>query len=309
MNWTYSPEDRVKTISVFLRKRAPKTYYDFSFEMPNIEDLCMRSNYLGAVVALDYGFWRLEKGKLNIDYYLWHGTQLKGANFLWTKSKSKLSEDPTFFTAERLANLTKEDFQDWLKDDSGNIPFKDPNRRYSLILDFGRKLSKVESLQKAYQNAEGNLESLIYFMEGFHAYSDFPFFKKAHLLCKIMERIGQWKMVESNDFKKLPPIDYHLMNIAWKLGIVVLPPPTEQKLANYELLTSNHEFLIRFRCAEAYQRLASQSGLDPYMIDDIMWMESRKNCQKEPYSCTDCLFDTVCSKNKTGFPLIETFRY
>jgi hypothetical protein len=309
MNWMDLEEERIKTLANFLKKNAPKTYYDFSLERPDVEDIDLLTNYLGAVIALDYGFWRLEKGKFRIDYYVWQGKQLKGATFLWTKSKLKSNEDPFFFTTKQLANLSREDFYKWLEDSSGSIPFKDPDKRYSLILDYGQKLSRVGSLQKVYEKVKGNLRRFVYAMEDFAAYSDFPFCKKAHLLCKIMERIRKWKMVEDPDFKKIPPIDYHLMNIAWKLGIVKLPSLTEQKLGNYKLLPSGHEFVMRFKCVEAYGELASHSGLDPYKIDDIMWMESRKNCQEEPYTCNKCLFDAICLKDKTGFPLVETHRY
>lgn len=309
MNWMSLREDRIKILANFLKQNAPKTYYDFSLERPNIEDIDLLTNYLGAVIAVDYGFWRLEKGKFRVDYYAWQEQQLKGATFLWTKSKLKLDEDPLFFTTQELANLSREDFRNWLEDDSGRIPFKDPNKRYSLILDYGQKLSRVSSLQKVYENVKGSLKGFVYFMEGFDAYSDFPFCKKAHLLCKIMERIRKWKMIEDSDFKKIPPIDYHLMNMAWKLGIVELPSLTEQKLCNYEILPSGHESVIRFKCAETYLRLAGYSGLDPYKIDDIIWMESRKNCQEEPYTCSKCLFDAICLKDKTGFPIVETYRY
>jgi hypothetical protein len=309
MNWLDLEEERIRKLGTFLKKNAPKTYYDFSFEKPDVEDINLLTNYIGAVIALDYRFWRLEKGKFKIDYYAWRGKQLKGANFLWTKSQLKLKEDPSFFATQQLANLSKEDFRKWLKDTSGSVPFEDADKRYSLIQNFGQNLLKVGSIQKVYELVEGSLKRFVYFMEGFDAYSDFPFYKKAHLLCKIMERIGKWKMIEDSDFRKIPPIDYHLMNMAWKLGILRLPSLIEQKLSKYELLPPGYEFVMRFKCAKAYLELANLSGLDPYKMDDIMWMESRKKCQKEPYKCPKCLFDTICPKDKTGFPLVETHRY
>lgn len=309
MNWMKHKEKRIRELAGFLREKAPKTYYDFSLEMPRIGDLDLSTNYLGTVVAIDYGFWRRENGKFKADYYTWQGQQLKGATFLWTKSNLILKRAPFFFAPQNLANLGKEDFRKWLMDDSGSVPFKDPSKRLSLILDYGQKLSKVGSLQRVYERVKGSLEAFVYFMEDFNAYSDFPFCKKAHLLCKIMERVEKWKMKESSDFRKIPPIDYHLMNMGWKLEMIELPSLTEQKLEKYEPLTPSHEFIVRYRCAEAYQRLANYSGLDPYKIDDIMWRESRKNCQKEPYRCSTCLFDSVCPKAKTGFPLVETHRY
>ena len=165
------------------------------------------------------------------------------------------------------------------------------------------------SIQKIYESANGSLEAITTFMEKISAYSDFPFYKKVHLLCKIMERLGHWKVMENSNFYKIPPMDYHLMNMAWKLEMINLPSLTEEKITNYELLPSEHEFLIRHLCANAYRKLASYSGLDPYKIDDIMWMESRRRCQEEPYNCNACHFNPICRKLKTGFPLVETIRY
>jgi len=65
-----NPKERIKVVGDFLKENAPNTYYDFSLEMPDIEDIDLLTNYLGAVIALDYGFWRFEKGKFKIDYYL-----------------------------------------------------------------------------------------------------------------------------------------------------------------------------------------------------------------------------------------------
>ena len=300
---------RIEALGDFLKKNLPKTLYDFSVETPDIRDICLLTDYLGAVIALDYGFWRLEKGRFKVDYSLLKGEHLKGATFLWTKSRLKLEENPYFFKAVRLANLSSEEFREWLEDDTGRIPFKDPDRRYSLILDYGRRLLEVGSIQRIYENENASLKGFCSAMENFDAYSDFPFCKKAHLLCKIMERIGRWRMIEDPDFRKIPPIDYHLVNMAWKLGLIELLSSTEQRLVSYELLPPGDEFLIRTKSVDAYLKLAERSGLDPYRIDDIMWMESRKNCQREPYTCDECLFDSVCLKDKVGFPLVETHRY
>jgi len=301
--------ERIACVADFLKAQPKKPQYDFSVEIPPMVDPDLTANYVGAVVSLDYGFWRIQEGKFEADFYTLNGQKVKGATFLWMKSKALLISKPSFFTAEHLQKLSPENFIDWLKDDAGIVPFKDEQLRLKLIVDYGQTLKKVGgSLHKRYlQNP--SLENILTMMEQFEAYRDYPLFKKAHLLCKILQRINQWTVVESTAYPKIPPIDYHLMNMAWKLGLVSLSRRIQTKLEKYQPLKPKEELRFRCLCANAYLEMSRQSKIDAYNIDDVMWMESRKNCQTPPYNCCACLFQNFCNKGQTGFPVVSTYRY
>jgi len=302
-------EKRVAEIATLLKAKAPARFYDFSVEIPSATDPEVIANYVGAVVALDYGFWRINNKTFEVDFYPLSGQKVKGSTFLWSKSKPLLTEKPAFFTAQHLQNLSEEDYVQWLSDDSGNVPFKDASIRLKLIRNYGQILASIGGSLHQIYCADHSLANILTTMEKFEAYRDFPLYKKAHLLCKILQRIKQWMVIESPLYPKIPPIDYHLMNLAWKLGLVEITLDLEELFTAYAPLPSIVELTFRLRCADAYLQMSKLSGIDAYNIDDIMWMESRKNCQLTPYCCSECLFNTVCQKNKQGFPVINTYRY
>lgn len=303
-------DEAIKKVAEVLPKNFQP--YNFSVEAPE-GPITLILNYLGAVVALDYGFWRINGKQFVADYFSFNGETLKGASYLWRIARTKLEEDPEFFTATKLANLSFKEFITWITDDKGNT-FKDPEQRYWLLRDYGLKLLQLADglLHNIYRQARGELGPILLKLENFAAYRDFPLFKKAHLLCKITSRRGFWKLKETKHFPKLPPIDYHLMNLAWKLQLVTVPKPIEKYFINYQPIPEQIELLFRWECAKAYRKLAELSQYDPYILDDIFWRNSRMHCQNPPYNCSQCLFKNVCpSKNgrKVGFPVVETYRY
>jgi hypothetical protein len=297
---------RVKEIASFLEANATKQFYDFSEEKPPTTDVNVVADYYGVVIALDYGFWRFRDGKFEADFYMVNGKPVKGATFLWMKSKTLFTSNPSFFSLKNLRDLRGDGFIEWLCDDSGKVPFKDPKTRFNLAKDFAEQMWD-HPIHKSFMEGQQKIATLAQLLERCMAYADAPFCKKAHLLAKIMERQGYWTVADPEN--KLPPIDYHLINMAVKLNLIEVATDITPKLAACQALSPDDEWRLRSACADAYRALGHQSGVDPYKLDDILWSESRRNCQIAPYNCKQCLFDPVCHKNVVGFPVVETYRY
>jgi len=331
--------EQCKLIGRFLReKRKGYKYYMFDDPKEN-PDLSLGreidANYYGAVIDIDHHFWRFSNGKLDIgdgtlvaDYGLLNGQRLKGATFLWVKSKMMLDKDSNFFSAKNLANLSKEMFESWLSDDSGEIPIFDPDTRLMLTRQLGRKLLERYNgnFDEIYEKSghrllwNGFLGGFLTRCEEFEGYRDPIFFKKANLLAKVMERRGLWKFKDPEN--KNPPINYHIPNIAYKTGMIVLPPPLMAKIREKTPLNEDDEFKLRLATVEAYRIVASESGIDPYKIDDDAWNESRKYCQEPPLNCDGvnerrpCFWRDVCAAynvkpelRQLTIPLVDTHRY
>jgi len=139
-------------------------------------------------------------------------------------------------------------------------------------------------------------------MDRASAYYDPVFHKKANLLAKVMERRGLWKFNDPEN--KLPPIDYHLQNLAIKQGLVrILSVDLRIKLKHAIEISLREEYEIRRSCAVAYKYICSLADIDPYYLDDIYWGYGRKNCQLSPPDCNGsetgepCPFRTVCLAN------------
>jgi hypothetical protein len=294
-------------------------------------------NFYGGVINIDHHFWRKEGEVIIPDFGTIRGEKIKGATFLWRKSISMLEKNPDFFSANNLAKMSKELYVEWLSDDSGKIPIYDPgNVRLELTRDFGRKLLEkyYGSLENIYRKSGHRLLPLeadrlpsdmprlgfLTACEIFDAYRDFPFYKKANLVAKVLERRGLWKFEDPEN--KKPPIDYHLQNIAYKTGMVMLSPRLERIIKKRWLLRPDEEFDLRSACVKAYEIVSRVSGIEPYHLDDHPWNESRKYCWKLPPNCDGegekrpCLFREACAaynSNPTlkelAIPLVDTYRY
>jgi hypothetical protein len=323
-------EEKCKEIGRFIgEKTKDYDYYKFDnpAENPDLNfGIEIISNFYGCVINIDHHFWHLENGKLIFEFGWIDGNKYKGATFVWRKSIKMLNKNPDFFSAESLANLSEDLYQEWLSDDTGRIPIYDPDEiRLKLTRDFGEKLSKYYngSFHEIYEKSGHKLAGREGFLERceiFEGYRDSPFYKKAHLAAKILERRKVWKFKDQEN--KIPPIDYHLQNMAYKLGMIDIPSDLKRKIKENVPLNSKEEYELRKACGKVYKIVTRESGIDAYCLDDHFWNESRKYCQELPLNCDGknekraCIFREVCDAyNKSPelrqltIPLVETYRY
>jgi len=335
-------ESRCTAVGIMLRDKLKNyKYYMFDdpLENPDLGKFEREPvmDFYGGVINIDHHFWRKEGEAVIPDFGLINGEKIKGATFLWRKSISMLEKNPDFFSAKNMANMPKELYVEWLSDDTGKIPIYDPeNIRLQLTRDFGRKLlEKYDgTIDNIYRKSGHQLLPLeadwmprdipqIGFLTGcevFDAYRDFPFYKKANLVAKVLERRGLWKFEDPEN--KKPPIDYHLPNIAYKTGMVTLSQTLESVIRKRWLLRPDEEFDLRLASVKAYEIVSTMSGIEPYHLDDHPWNESRKYCQKLPPNCDgegekrQCLFREACAAynsnpklKELSIPLVDTYRY
>jgi hypothetical protein len=323
-------EEKCKQIGRFLREKTKDhKYYKFDNPMENPElnpDIEILSNFYGSVININHHFWHLENGKLILEFGLIYGEKFKGATFLWRKSKIMLDKDPNFFSAKSLSNLSEDIYCEWLSDDRGKIPIYDTDKhRLRVTRDFGIKLLNYKgSFNEVYEQSDHKLLSngngFLERCEIFEGYGDRPFYKKANLVAKILERRGIWKFKDPEN--KIPPIDYHLQNMAYKLGMIDIPNNLKRKIKGNVFLNYQEEYNLRQACVKAYKTIAIESCTDPYYLDDHFWGESRKYCQEVPLNCDGmnekraCLFREVCTAYSSDkelkqltIPLVDTYRY
>jgi hypothetical protein len=323
-------EEQSKKIGNYFRRRKRNLdeYYKFGDIKGDEENPPLSygietiANYYGAVANIDHHFWRLDNGKMILDYGLINGQKIKGATYLHIKSRQMLDKNPHFFDPENLRKLSEKLYEEWLKDETGVIPIYDPDKvRLRLTRNFGEMLSihykgnflelYERSKHRLIDNGNGFLERC----EIFDGYRDPYLFKKANLVAKIMERRGLWKFEDPEN--KIPPIDYHLQNVAIKSGIVkIISKELKKKIKNKEFLTLDEELELRMACKEAYKIIYDISGIDPYYLDDDIWYEGRKYCQFEPPNCEGAFLSPICLANNSNpklknysQPLVETWRY
>ncbi|MCE4603766.1 MAG: hypothetical protein F7B20_02230 [Aeropyrum sp.] len=239
--------------------------------------------YFLVMVAMDHRLSRPSK-----PYEAVVGSRLyHGADLLYRLGAAKLSSDPDFFTAERLSKLTADDVKDWLSAGASRPP--DIEVRARLLRDLGEKLLRnyggsawsliVESRGRLrYGVGEGFVDRL----KIFTAYQD-PVEKKAFLLAKFLERRGVVRF--SDPENKELPIDNHLARLAVRTGIVGVSEDLLERIRRGLEFEPIDDVLLRLAARRAWKVVSQSSGLDPFVLDDFLWMFGRKCCTRDHPTC------------------------
>lgn len=251
------------------------------------------------------------------------GAFFKGAELLWKLGELKWRRDRGFFKPARMMKVGDREVTEWLTAPSG-VTVKGPGLRAILLRDAARWLMKLYegSSLKLIEEASGSCRKLLELLRPFKAFND-PVAKKPYLLIKLLERAGLFKVLDRGWLRV--PVDNHVARIALRLGLV---EPTTQRRA-----TLSYDVKLRMEVREAWQAVASRAGVDPLVLDDLLWPLGRELCRRElakcvkgeveadllrrlaPWSWERCPFEDVCRgmredwRRKLREPLTATWWY
>jgi hypothetical protein len=137
-----------------------------------------------------------------------------------------------------------------------------------------------------------------------------PMMKKAVLLAMVLFNRPE-HFLEVSDEDRWPPIvDYHLIRVSSRLGMVKFEPGLAEVIESRRHLEEWTGELIREATREAVELLTVLSGLSPADIDGALWMGRRYCPEMSEPNCTKCIFDSVCEKDTKKFqPVYRTDNY
>ena len=239
--------------------------------------------YFLVMVAMDH---RLGRGSRQYEAEV-DGVKFHGADLLYRLGAKKFSEDPGFFTAERLSKVTDSEVISWLSAGSARPP--DPHVRAELLRDLGVKLKALYDgdpfnlvVSSGGYLRRGVGEGFIDLLKAFKAYQD-PVEKKAFLLAKFIERREVVVFQDPQD--KEVPVDNHLTRVALRTGIVRVDPNTLEAIAAGVPFRPQEDVMLRLAVREAYRLVAQYAGVDPFIMDDFLWLFGRRCCTFSSPSC------------------------
>ncbi|MCE4611410.1 MAG: hypothetical protein F7B17_05510 [Desulfurococcales archaeon] len=272
-----------RTMSKAVSKLPVDPFTDPRFYPPEDADRETVTMYFLVMVAMDHRLSRPGKPY----EALVKGRRFHGADLLYRLGALKLEEDPKFFTAERLARVSEREVEEWLS--VGEVKPPDVEVRAKLLRDIGSKLLSIYggSAYRVIVESKGYLrrgvgEGLIDRLKVFTAYQD-PVEKKAFLLAKFLERRGVVRFLDSEN--KEVPVDNHLVRIALRLGIVSVDRGLMERIRSRAELDWREDVILRLAVREAYKIVAEAGGIDPFILDDFLWMFGRKCCTRENPVC------------------------
>ncbi|MBI2099083.1 hypothetical protein HYT45_01550 [Candidatus Uhrbacteria bacterium] len=322
-------EEQVKRVAEFLKANPPKTtplnFYSVVGKSGEVIVLDKMYPPLGHPNAVDYfffaclhqyGFWYDDSHGYNRPMVgVLGGKELKGSDLLWTLFRRAFESNPEFFTPQFLSRISPRELTEiFFKDDVGT-QWPDFDQRFALTRGYGQGLhmgtSPVEYVDWANNNQQP-IKQFINVVSGLTGYNGDRFNKKATLLAMALaNRPEQFlKVKDSGEWN--PIVDYHLMRVALRLGLVDLEAVagTVKKISGRRWVASIEEEAIREEVFRAMQKVIAQSGLSMSAIDVTFWL-ARKYCPEmsEP-DCEKCMFNSVCEHRVGLFqPVFRTTSY
>ena len=295
-----------------LESYEPDPFTDPRFYPPRGTGPELTARYFLVMVAMDHRLSRPGRPYEGIV----DGKRYHGADLLYALGARKLREDPGFFDPKNLSSITPDDVKRWLQSDDGVEP-PDPELRAALLRDLGRRLIECfsGSVERMLEESRGLLRGhprgergLLDNLRCFLAFND-PVEKKSHLLAKFLERRGLFKA--RDPWHKHVPVDNHVTRLALRTGLV-RPAGGVTHLFGPEApeVDPETDVYIRMVVRRAWDLVAGHAGVDPYLLDDLLWAGGRACCRQDMLACIHgcsekcaklgfcrggrCMLDAIC---------------
>jgi len=274
-------------------------------------------DFFFAVTMHQFGFWYgSNEGYLEPIYGTMQGHRVKGSDWLWSASlKIYRTKGPWFFDPRHLASLSTTEARQWFADDEGPVPLPDFEQRLAITKDFGRTMHESccwtpETILNLINKGEKPLWNFLLLTRRLPGYDCDPFFKKNTLLAMILTHRPE-KFLQPAHNEQWPPIvDYHLVRLALRLGLVKLSGSEYTRNRNRLWVSREMEYRIRHSVFDALLEIIQQSGKSMHAVDKIMW-HARAYCSEMTVPhCHNCALQDACEKHITMFqPIYRTMNH
>lgn len=263
-----------------------------------------------------YGFWRGDKnGYVGPLFGVFNEKKEKGSTLVWKSAKRALDKNPDIFSPSNLVQINSiNKLAEIFYDDNGFINFPDPNTRLILTQEYSKWFIRHQTTpSKIVHGANSQKETLKTFrkmLRKIPGYNKDPLEKKILLLAMALTNRPE-KFLKVNDHQNWSPIvDYHLMRVSLRLGMVELSPDQIKANQNRQWVGAKTEFEIRKAVYDAVSLLIKLSERPMSFIDEKLWT-ARKYCPETwAPDCKKCLFVKVCARKTNLFqPIFRTTAY
>ena len=286
------------------------------------DDMYPRINHPAAIdffffVCLhQYGFWEGdERGYVRPLTGVLGGNTAKGSELIWKSAMLALRRNPDIFSPSRLAEIDSfTRFSEIFHDDHGPIPFADPDTRVTITQRYAtwflwQNISPSKFVKEANEEDEPLRRFRAWLWE-VAGYDKDPLEKKNLLLAMALAERPERFLWVTDPYNWSPIIDYHLMRLSLRLGIVELSADQVEQNKSRAWVDANSECDIREAVYTAVESIINKSGRSMSFIDQTMWM-ARKYCPEMSVpNCGDCIFNTVCAHRIELFqPVFRTTAY
>jgi len=274
-------------------------------------------NFFIVACLHQHGFWfSNERGYLEPLVGSVDGAPVKSSNLIFKVLRKRLDTMPDIFELKWFAQngASLDDLKNIFSDDYGPIPFPDWDARYVLTqwlsMWFWKTKANAPFMIRQMSRWADPLYRFREQMKKIGGYDSDPFEKKSLLLAMALANRPE-KFLQVTDPENWAPIvDYHLMRICLRTGMVELNEGEIEVNMNRKWVNQKTEEDIRKACFDAVSLLIKLSGKPMSFIDEKLLM-ARKYCpEMSNPDCNKCVFEDVCKKRTELFqPVFRTVAY
>lgn len=270
--------------------------------------------YFFATTMQNYGFWiGDERGYIRPLDGVVGDKKLKGSDLMWTLSKRVYDEvGPQFFFPDQLYSMDPNAFDAWLP---RKYDFQERSKRYFMAVEFGKHCLACsvdcQTILDVCNKSTQPLGSFIRLTSRMPGYDRDRLLKKNALLAMILANRPEKFLKPGTDEEWPVIVDYHLMRVALRLGLVEATEPDEQSvLTGRKWAWPELEEKVRFATYDAVQTLVSLSGRTMSEVDFLLWSARRYCPEMEEPKCSQCVLADDCEKKTRYFqPVFRTTNY
>src|SRR3989338_8478304 len=227
----------------------------------------------------NYGYWYGEEKYEGPLFGTINGKKVKGSDLLYKLFLRAFQSDPAGMRIDQLATINCEHWESIMKDDNGIVPLP----------------------------AKILLNMLTDRAWGVPGYCEDPLQKKALLLMMSLANRPEQFLVPEATFVWDPIVDYHLMRLALRLGLVTLPAEWINENTERKFTSPERERAVRKAVFRVVRSVIKKSGRSMAEIDNLMWSARRFCPEVEKPNCTACMLQSVCAQKTDLFqPVIRT---
>jgi len=198
---------------------------------------------------------------------------------LWKVCKKALDRDKTIFEPSRLVIIRPHELAAIFSDDNGPIPFPDFEERFKMTRAHGRwfvnsdfeigepKIISPLIIVKAANQYGKSLQSFLNLIKRVDGYDKDKLEKRQLLLAMVLANRPE-RFLKVNDPENWKPIvDYHLMRVGLRLGIVELSTRQRYLIKNRLWVSMEDEDDVRLKTRDSVQEIIKLSGKPMSFVD------------------------------------------
>jgi len=309
--------DQIRKVSDVVKNLPAADPFSFTSDYLPPVDHPAALEYFFAVTLQQFSFWEDDGSRYTTPLVAEiDGTARKGSGYMYYAFMRPLQDDPDFYSPQRQAQATLEEFAEIFRADDGTVQMPALELHVQQANQYGRDmlalgLNPGTLLERAAGTA-APLQTFLELLDHVGGYKEDPVRKKSSLLALSLSQRPEGFLRFGAGETVSPVVDYHCMRTILRTGLLdVQDEALAARLSGRKLLQPDEEWAVRHAGYLIQQQVELLSGKPIGAVDWFFFNYMRSHCPEmtDPV-CSECALDAICARRKEMFqPVLRTTNY